>query len=72
MSEMSKPKLGVYISRYGQLKVLERTDRFLILDEGRIIRHPNVPVSMAVVSEMSLGWPVYETVLKNHEYLGAL
>jgi hypothetical protein len=70
---MSGLKDGVYISkRTGKLKVLDMTGLKWVLDEGIIKQHPLFRLKVPVVAEMTPGWPLDETNLKNCEYLGEL
>jgi hypothetical protein len=71
-----KPKFGVYISRTGNLKVLElsRDRKMWIVDSGIIKRHPFLKLKVHVVQECSIGFPLFDIFgpLKNCEYLGEL
>jgi hypothetical protein len=76
----SKIKFGVYVSPHGKLKVFEEiydgaTSRtHWELDEGMTKKHPLFRITVPVVKNMSVGWPVFEwsSDLKGYEYLGDL
>lgn len=72
----SKPLEGVYLSPRGSLKLFytEVQDGRLcwILDEGKLVNHPLFRIKIAVVSNMTPGWPIKDMQLKGCEYLGEL
>lgn len=77
MSEVRRPKYGVYLSPTGKLKVLEphKSHKYImVLDQGKTFRHPLLRVTIPLVETMSLSWPVFEEkrLLKDCEYLGDL
>ena len=67
------PKQGVYLSRSGKFKVFYIDDKGKWkLDEGIVKNHPIFRMKVELEKEMSPGWPLMETDLKNCVYLGEL
>lgn len=71
------PKLGVYISKHGKLKVLSVARnaigaQFWVIDQGIRRPSPILGISVNIVHEASIGWPLEKDFLKYCEYLGEL
>lgn len=76
---MNQPKEGVYIDKYGKLKVFyidneTTTNMKWVVDSGKLAETIFPGIKVNVVQEMSVGFPVFESfgALYKCEYLGEL
>lgn len=69
---ITQPREGVWVSPHGKLKVFYVENGKWFLDEGRTVSHKLFRLRTYVVSEMSIGWPIWAYGLKGHEWLSEL